>query len=264
MAKKIAGSRVLVALDVDTQEDALGIAFELVNECAGVKVGKRLFTSCGPQLVKKVNKLGVSNFLDLKYHDIPNTVVEASVEAAKLGVKMFNMHTLGGLRMMGDAREAVEKHVSQNASLQLPKMIGVTILTSHGYESLVGIGILPELYIADPIQLEVEKKKRMSDLVLKLALLAKKAGLHGVVASPQETELIRKACGEDFLIVTPGIRPVGASVDDQVRIATPAGAIKNGADYLVIGRPIIGQPKGQRLEALRKINEEVALALTQK
>ncbi len=261
MARRTDESRIIVALDVDTQEDALGIAFELGDECAGLKIGKKLFTSCGSQIVKKINKLGAGNFLDLKYHDIPNTVAEASVEAARLGVKMFNMHALGGFKMMSDAREAVEKYAS-DSSVNLPLMIGVTILTSHGYNSLVEVNLLPALYITDPVQLEREKKYRMSELVLKLALLTKKAGLHGVVASPQETALIRKECGEDFIIVNPGIRPAGASVDDQVRIATPAGAIVNGANYLVIGRPIIGQPKGQRLEALRKFNDEANLALT--
>lgn len=262
----MAKGKVITALDVATRGEALEIVEELGGNCAGYKIGKRLFTACGSQLVDDVARLGGLVFLDLKYHDIPNTVAEASVEATNLGVAMFNMHAMGGLRMMQMAKDEVIAHVNKqgNGKLYPPLMLGVTVLTSHDYESLVDVGFFQGAYDhGHPVELEKQKKIRMKGLVLRLAQLAQKAGLDGVVTSPQEAAMIRAECGKDFKIVTPGIRPAGADADDQVRIATPAGAIKNGADLLVIGRPIIGKPVGERLAALELINKEVQTALAE-
>jgi orotidine-5'-phosphate decarboxylase len=170
---------------------------------------------------------------------------------------MFNMHALGGFEMMKKAREDVAKYF-ENSKLIRPNMLAVTILTSSNFETFARMGLVPA-GITD----KDEREKWIKDLVVRLALMTKESGLDGVVASPQEASMIREACGEGFLIVTPGIRPAEADADDQVRIATPSGAIKNGADFLVIGRPIIGKPKGQRLAALEKINEEVDQALAE-
>jgi orotidine-5'-phosphate decarboxylase len=168
----------------------------------------------------------------------------ASVEAARLGVKMFNMHTLGGYEMMAMAMDALDKEFKGG---ERAKALGVTILTSSNEQTFRDMGL----------------EFSIPEMVVRLAKLAQRAGLDGVVASAQEAAMIRQACGKDFLIVTPGIRPAEASADDQVRIATPAGAIKNGADFLVIGRPIIGKPKGERLGALELINAEVETALAE-
>jgi orotidine-5'-phosphate decarboxylase len=183
------------------------------------KVGKELFTSCGPSAVKAVQRHGGRVFLDLKYHDIPNTVANAMLEAARLGVQLTNLHALGGAEMMETAVAAVHKEFSD---AERPRLLAVTILTSSTAETLRQVGI----------------EHSVPEMVVRLARLAKASGMDGVVASPLEIGLIREACGPDFLIVTPGVRPSFASVDDQKRIMTPAEAVTNGADYLVIGRPI--------------------------
>jgi orotidine-5'-phosphate decarboxylase len=187
------------------------------------KVGKELFTSCGPAAVKAVQRHGGQVFLDLKYHDIPNTVASAMLAAAQLGVQITNLHALGGAEMMETAAAAVHKEFNET---ERPRLLAVTILTSSTALTLQQIGI----------------DHSVQDMVVRLARLAKAAGMDGVVASPLEIGLIREACGPDFLIVTPGVRPSFASADDQKRIMTPAEAVASGADYLVIGRPIAKAP----------------------
>jgi orotidine-5'-phosphate decarboxylase len=179
------------------------------------KVGQQLFTAAGPAFVRGLTSRGASVFLDLKYHDIPNTVASAVAAAASLGVSLLDVHALGGLEMM---RAAVAAR--QGAGTRL---LAITVLTSHDESSLARLGL----------------SGGVRACVRRLALLAREAGMDGVVASPHEVELIRKACGGDFLVVTPGIRPAGAKLGDQARAATPAVALRAGASYLVVGRPII-------------------------
>jgi len=201
------------------------------------KIGKQLFTAEGPQAVRKLAGLGADIFLDLKYHDIPNTVAGAVAAAADLpGVRMVNIHTTGGLAMMRAARQAIEGRKNR------PALLGVTLLTSLDAQALKRVGIL------GPV----------ASRVVALARLAKEAGLDGVVSSAQEARAIRRACGPKFLIVVPGMRPSNAAAQDQSRISTPAEATRAGADYLVIGRPITAA-KNPRAAALA-INEEIAAA----
>ena len=207
---------VLVALDVPTPEKALNLARQLENHVGGFKVGLELFCACGPQIVEQIGP--ERTFLDLKYHDIPNTVAAVSRVAARMGTLLFNVHCLGGFEMM---RAAVEAAKSENAAA---KVIGVTILTSHDSASLFNLGI--------------EESPRQA--VLRLAELAQKAGLDGVVCSALEILPVRAHCGDDFLLVTPGIRPRNSQLGDQKRVLTPSEALKAGADYLVVGRPITG------------------------
>lgn len=205
-----------VALDVPTAAEAVDLAHRLRGHVGGYKVGLELFCSTGPAIVEQIGAADV--FLDLKFHDIPNTVRGAALGAAQLGVKIFNVHCLGGLEMMRAAAEAA-KEVNSSS-----KVIGVTILTSHDRPSLERIGLDEEPEAA----------------VRRLARLAREAGLDGVVCSAREIKAVREECGEDFLLVTPGIRPATAAIGDQKRVMTPAEAIKAGADWLVVGRPITG------------------------
>jgi orotidine-5'-phosphate decarboxylase len=214
-----ARNKIIFALDVGDLSEIDRWA-ELLSGTVGMfKVGKELFTSCGPAAVKAVQRHGGQVFLDLKYHDIPNTVARAMVSAARLGVQLVNLHALGGGEMMEAAVAAVHKEFN---SADRPRLLAVTILTSSTAETLRQVGI----------ELSVQ------EMVVRLAQLAKASGMDGVVASPLEIEPIRAACGPDFLVVTPGVRPVFAAADDQKRIMTPAQAVGAGADYLVIGRPI--------------------------
>jgi len=214
--------KIVVALDVDTIDDAEELVLTLRSKVKYFKVGSILFTRHGPECVRMITKYGCEVFLDLKYHDIPNTVSLAGVEASKLGVWMFNLHIAGGEGMMRSTVERVAAYCAEN-DLRRPLILGVTLLTSIDDSMLkdsmmVGLG---------------------SDEYIKaLALKAKESKLDGVVASPKEIELVREACGEGFIILTPGIRPSWASKDDQMRLSTPKEAISRGADYLVIGRPI--------------------------
>jgi orotidine-5'-phosphate decarboxylase len=210
--------RLIVALDVSSADEARGLAARLAGHVGAFKVGKQLFTSAGPGVVRDLVATGSEVFLDLKYHDIPNTVAGAIAAAARLGVSLATVHALGG-------RSMIEAAVASAASSST-RVLAVTILTSHDEETLGEIGLL------GPVAAAVER----------LALLARSAGAHGVVASPREVSAIRRACGHDFLIVTPGIRPAGGKADDQARIATPSVALAAGADYLVVGRPITGSP----------------------
>jgi len=219
MTKDQAIEKIIFAMDVKSAQEVERWAELLASHVGMFKIGKQLFTSLGPSAVELIQKRGGDIFLDLKYHDIPNTVAMATLEAARLGVKLCDLHAMGGYEMMSKTMEALDKEFSYE---ERPKVLAITVLTSSNEETLRGIGV----------------NLSVPEMVVKLATLAKSAGVDGVVASPQEVELIRQACGKDFLIVTPGVRPSFASTDDQKRIMTPGDAVKAGADYLVIGRPI--------------------------
>jgi orotidine-5'-phosphate decarboxylase len=219
MTREEAVKKIIFAMDVKEFSD-VELWAELLSKHVGMfKVGKQLYTACGPAAVRMIQKCGGEVFLDLKYHDIPNTVAMATLEAANLGVKLCDLHALGGHEMMSKTMETLDKNFS---AAERPKVLAITILTSSNEETLRGIGI----------------NLSVPEMVVKLAKLAQSAGVDGVVASPQEVGLIREACGTDFLVVTPGVRPAFASTDDQKRIMTPSDAVKAGSDYLVIGRPI--------------------------
>jgi orotidine-5'-phosphate decarboxylase len=208
--------KIIVALDYPAAAPALELVARLEPALCRLKVGKELFTSAGPQLVETLQQRGFEVFLDLKFHDIPNTTAHACKAAASLGVWMVNVHALGGRRMMEAAREAVVQ------AARPPKLIAVTVLTSMGQDDLNGIGLT-----ATP-----------AEMVQRLAALAADSGLDGVVCSAQEAALLRAQRGQDFCLVTPGIRPADAAANDQTRIMTPRAALQEGSSYLVIGRPI--------------------------
>jgi len=226
--------RVIVALDFANGVQALELAERLDPALCRLKVGKELFVRAGPALVEKLASLGFKVFLDLKFHDIPNTVAQACRAAADLGVWMVNVHASGGLKMMQAARKAVDQ------SANPPKLIAVTVLTSMNGDDLRQIG----LEVEPPVQVE------------RLARLANEAGMDGVVCSAQEATLLRQAIGPDFLLVTPGIRPAGSELGDQSRVLTPSRAIAAGADYLVVGRPIT--QADDPVTTLQEINAEIA------
>jgi orotidine-5'-phosphate decarboxylase len=212
---------IVVALDFPDAAGALAVAGRLSPAGCAVKVGKELFTAEGPSLVRELAGRGFRVFLDLKFHDIPNTVAQACAAATRLGVWMLNVHASGGAAMLAAAREAVDR-AAADAGRERPLLIAVTVLTSLGATDLAAVGVddTPEVQ------------------VLRLARLAQSSGLDGVVCSAREAAALRAVCGPRFLLVTPGIRPAGAAVDDQSRTATPAEALAAGASYLVIGRPI--------------------------
>ena len=217
--------RVLVALDVETRAEALRLADTLRGSVGGFKIGSRLFTAEGPSMVRAMTERGDRVFLDLKFHDIPNTVATAVAAAAALGVWMVNVHASGGTAMMEAARDAARDTAAKH-NLTPPLVIAVTVLTSMSHKALQETGVQIDLI----------------DQVLRLAELTRDAGLDGVVASPRETAAIRRRLGAGFAIVTPGIRggAAAATKDDQERTMSPAEAIAAGASYLVVGRPIIG------------------------
>ncbi|MCX8026566.1 MAG: orotidine-5'-phosphate decarboxylase [Thermodesulfovibrionales bacterium] len=215
--------RLIIALDVSSQEDAINIVDTLKEHVDIFKVGFELFASSGFSVIEQIHKRNKKVFLDLKFHDIPNTVSRAAASVTRLGVYMFNLHTSGGLEMMTKARESAYE-TAQRLNIMPPKIIGVTVLTSLSNQILKD-----ELSITHGVKTHVKT----------LSGLAKKAGLDGVVASAQEISLIKKSCGSDFLVVTPGIRPSWSPPDDQKRTATPKDAIKEGADYIVMGRGIL-------------------------
>jgi orotidine-5'-phosphate decarboxylase len=221
-----ARDRILVALDVDSPEEADALLDRLAGAVTGVKVGSQLFTAAGPAAVDAALKRGFRVFLDLKFHDIPNTVAGAVREATRLGVFMLNVHAGGGLAMMRAAAEAAAR-AAVEFKVPRPLCLGVTVLTS-----LDGRALATELGVHANVPAHV----------LRLAEHGRTAGLDGCVASPQEIALLRRALGAGWVIVTPGIRPAAAD-DDQARVATPAAALRAGADYLVIGRPITGAPE---------------------
>lgn len=237
-----AKDKIIVALDVETAAKAREIISELRGEVGAFKIGLQLFTSAGASFVREVVADGVKLFLDVKFHDIPNTVAKASVEVARLGVWMFNIHALGGSEMMRRTIENV-RGVCEKENLAKPKIIGVTVLTSSNRETLREVGIMEE----------TERQ------VLNLAQLTAKCDLDGVVASPLEARAIRENIAKkDFLIVTPGIRPFFATNDDQKRVMTPNDAVKAGSDYMVIGRAITQAE--DKIAAVRKILEEIETA----
>jgi orotidine-5'-phosphate decarboxylase len=209
-------SPIVVALDYPTPKQAIEMAKQLDPSKCRVKVGKELFTASGPAVVEQLHKMDFDVFLDLKFHDIPNTCAGAVAAAAELGVWMVNVHASGGERMMNAAAEAI---VNKNNK---PILIAVTVLTSMEQSDLAGIG------------LDISPRQQVE----RLAKLAKQSGMDGVVSSAQEIEMIKSLCGKEFLTVTPGIRPVGSAAGDQRRIMTPQQAVDAGGDYMVIGRPI--------------------------
>jgi orotidine-5'-phosphate decarboxylase len=230
---KTTDTKVIVALDYPQAAPALVLAQRLEPSLCRVKVGKELFTAAGPQLVEQLQQRGFEVFLDLKFHDIPNTTAQACKAAAALGVWMVNVHALGGKRMMDAAREAL-------ASVEhRPKLIAVTILTSMAQDDLHGIGI----------------NTSPARMVPLLARLAHDSGLDGVVCSAQEAPALRQQLGKDFCLVTPGIRPANTSVNDQARVMTPRAALEAGSSYLVIGRPITQAP--DPLQALQDILKDI-------
>jgi orotidine-5'-phosphate decarboxylase len=229
--------RLIVALDVDTEAAAIKAVQALSAQVTTYKVGSQLFTKCGPAIVEKIHGLGGRVFLDLKFHDIPTTVAKAGIEAARLGVFMFNVHLSGGETMIRRCLEMVGD-VCEREGLARPYIIGVTLLTSICEETLRD---------------DLGVTRTIPEQVAHFAGMGAKDGLDGVVASAREIGQIRRTCGEDFLIVTPGIRPTGTAVQDQSRIATPRWALEEGADYLVIGRPILDAPDpAKAVEAILK------------
>ena len=229
--------KIIIALDYASPAPALELAERLQPELCRLKVGKELFTAAGPAVLEKLMQRGFEIFLDLKFHDIPNTTAQACKAAAELGVWMVNVHALGGRKMLTAAADAIA-----NTS-KPPKLIAVTMLTSMAQEGLADIGIQ-----ATP-----------AEMVLRLATLARDCGLDGVVCSAQEAALLRKHCGTEFILVTPGIRPAQASIDDQSRVMTPQAALQAGSSYLVIGRPIT--QAADPLQALLNINKEIGVVL---
>lgn len=229
------GPKVLVALDFDRLDKALDLAQQLNPSDCRVKVGKELFTLYGPKAVEQLQKLGFDVFLDLKFHDIPATVAKAVAAAAQLGVWMVNVHASGGLRMLAAAREALTPFS------QRPLLIGVTVLTSMDQSELFQTGI----------------NRPVAEQVLSLAGLTEEAGLDGVVCSAEETRVLNATFGDEFVLVTPGIRPLGSGADDQRRIVTPEAALRAGSHYLVIGRPITLSPDPA------KACQDIVLSITQ-
>ena len=236
--------QLLIALDVPTGDEALRLADLLRGTVGGFKIGNQLFTAEGPSIVRTLAARGDRVFLDLKYHDIPNTVASAVAAATSLGAWMINVHASGGSTMMAAAAEAARR-TARSEGRPAPRIIAVTVLTSMNAAALSEVGI----------------SAAVLDHVSRLARLAQQAGLDGVVASPQETSVIREVCGPEFAIVTPGIRGGAAttSKDDQERTMTAVDAIAAGASHIVVGRPIVAAPDPR--EAAQRVAEEIRSAL---
>ncbi|NVJ68273.1 MAG: orotidine-5'-phosphate decarboxylase [Gammaproteobacteria bacterium] len=226
--------KIVVALDYDNKKDALSLVEQLDPSLAALKVGKEMFTLFGPKFVKKLVRKDFKVFLDLKFHDIPNTVAKACCAAAELGVWMTNVHATGGVKMMKMANDAIQKYGEEK-----PLLIAVTMLTSMDEDNYQRLGY----------------QKPLAEQVIHLAGLTQEAGLDGVVCSAWEAQKLKAEFGQDFKLVTPGIRPIGADVGDQSRIMTPEKAIKAGSDFLVIGRPIT--QAADPLKALCDISESL-------
>ncbi|MBU4376177.1 MAG: orotidine-5'-phosphate decarboxylase [Candidatus Omnitrophica bacterium] len=234
------GDKIIIALDVNSMEEMEKLVSELRSVVKIFKIGSELFASCGFQAIDMVRQKGGKIFLDLKFHDIPNTVIHASRAITRYGIHMFTVHTMGGFDMMKGAVEASREEASR-LKTPPPLILGVTILTSMSAKDISSVGI----------------DGTVPDEVLRLAKLAEQAGLSGVVASPREVALLRKNLKKDFLIVTPGVRPLWSRKNDQERVATPKEAIKSGADYLVIGRPITAaeDPKSAAEKIISEIGD---------
>ena len=232
-------NQLIVALDVENLAAANQLVNTLSDEVKWFKIGKQLFTAVGPDSVKLLLEAEKNIFLDLKFHDIPNTVAGAVASGTKVGANMINMHASGGLEMMRAAREAAEKQASE-LGIPKPMLLGVTVLTSINEVNF---------------QHDFATQRKLNDQVAYLAELSQQAGLEGVVASPLEIELIRRVCGNDFVIVTPGVRPAWATSNDQQRVMTPTEAIEAGANYIVVGRPITVSDNPR--EAARAILQEI-------
>ena len=228
---------IIVALDFPSAAQAKACVADLGDSIEWYKVGMELFYAAGPEMLQYLKAAQKKVFLDLKLQDIPNTVAHACAVLTELGADIMNVHAVGGRKMMAEAVQAVHAKAKE-LNITAPKLIAVTILTSMNAEQFG----------------ELNYKNTIAEQVVSLAKLAKEAGMDGVVASPMEAAAIRKACGEDFLIVTPGVRPAGAAMNDQSRVATPAGAIQNGATHLVIGRPIT-QAENRRGAAVQILDE---------
>lgn len=234
--------KIVLALDVNTIDEAKKLIVELKDYVGVFKVGLQLYTKSGDDIIKFMNDENIKYFLDVKLHDIPNTVKEASKNIIESGASFFNVHTLGGYKMMNEAvnaaNEAYFKKTNQN--IVKPIVLGVTILTSINDEVLNN---------------EFQITNKSENLVITLAKLAKEAGLTGVVASPLEVKKIKEACGNEFKVLCPGIRPFFAATNDQKRISTPKEAIKNGADYIVLGRAVTKEEN--KIEVIEKIYKEI-------
>lgn len=230
---------LIIALDVDTMEQAEALVDKLGSYAGGFKVGMQLYNSVGPEAVRRLREKGVPVFIDLKLHDIPNTVAGAARVLTRHGAAILNVHAAGGADMMNTAAKASRDEAAA-AGIAPPLVVAVTVLTSVSQDVFN-----KEIGIAGSIQ----------ERVVSWALLAKEAGLDGVVASPLEITPIREACGKDFVIITPGVRPAGAAANDQKRTMSPGEAIKLGATYLVVGRPVTAAP--EPVKALRAILEDI-------
>ncbi|MEP6708109.1 MAG: orotidine-5'-phosphate decarboxylase [Pyrinomonadaceae bacterium] len=241
---RVASNKLIIALDVDTRKKALNLV-DTLGEVAGVfKIGSQLFTAAGPDIVREVIAKGACVFLDLKFHDIPATVAAAGVEAARLGVSIFNIHACGGREMMRRTAASVSECAARE-NLPRPNVIAVTVLTSVDAVELAQIGV----------------PSSPEDETILLAKLAAESGMDGVVASPQDITRVRQVVTKpNFLIVTPGVRPSAGNPNDQKRTMTPAQAVRAGADYIVVGRPILAAP--DPFEAAKDILRAMANALT--
>lgn len=235
-----AKERIILALDVSSREEALGLVKELKDYVGAFKVGMQLYNSSGPDIVKAINDLGGKVFVDLKFHDIPNTVAEAGKVMTRLNCYMFNVHAAGGREMMRKLSEEVEKE-AKSLGIIPPITLAVTVLTSISQDELENDMLITGM--------------KLEEVALKWAVMAKESGIKGVVCSPHEIRAIREACGPDFKIVTPGIRPAWSEKNDQKRITTPKEALELGADYMVIGRPITKADNPR--EAAEKIIKEL-------
>ena len=227
-------NKVIVALDYETKKEAMRLVDQIDPSLCRLKVGKEMFTTLGTEFVKELQKRNFDVFLDLKFHDIPNTVARAVRSAADLGVWMVDMHASGGLRMMEAAKKILEPY-----GKDAPILIAITVLTSMEEADLLQIGV----------------NTSPEEHVIRLARLSQRAGLDGVVCSPQEVEILRQRCGNEFKLVTPGIRPEGSQLGDQRRVMTPREAINAGSDYLVIGRPIT--QAADPVAVLKQINASI-------
>jgi len=238
LTQQEAKEKIIVALDVPNREQALQLVEQLYDEVGAFKIGMQLYNAEGPSIVKEIQRLGGKVFIDLKLHDIPNTVAEATKVLTNLQAFIMTLHAGGGKKMLAAAAKAAAESVPENGCK--PLVVAVTVLTSLSQQEFTE---------------EIGVERSIAEQVVIWAKMAKEAGLAGVVASPQEIEVIRQACGPDFVIITPGIRPLWAAANDQSRIMTPKQAVQAGANYLVIGRPITAdkEPKA----AARRIVEEI-------